>query len=204
MMPELHRPLMVERVGPGGLDYVVEASRDECAALAARFNLPTVLSLTCRFRLEQDLAATLVVRGHLIADIELLREHLGIDRWLVVGGSWGSTLALAYAESFPERVSEMVLFSITTTTHRDVRWVTQDVGRYLPEAWARFRDGVPAEYRDQSSMSERVIPDGEYFVLGDHRSSSNDSRTWGMVPRRYIYGKAVFIYWPLEKMGLLK
>jgi Large ribosomal RNA subunit accumulation protein YceD len=69
MTPELHRPLMVERVGPAGLDYVVEASRDECAALAVRMNLPAVLSLTCRFRLEQDLSATLVVRGHLIACI---------------------------------------------------------------------------------------------------------------------------------------
>jgi proline iminopeptidase len=85
---------------------------------------------------------------HLIDDIEQLREHLGIDRWLVVGGSWGSTLALAYAESFPERVSEMVLFSIAMTRHRDVRWLTRDTGRYFPEAWARFKDGVPAAERD--------------------------------------------------------
>ncbi|HEV2027007.1 MAG TPA: prolyl aminopeptidase [Candidatus Dormibacteraeota bacterium] len=85
---------------------------------------------------------------HLIADIERLREYLGIDQWLVVGGSWGSTLALAYAESLPERASEMVLFSIATTTHRDVRWVTHDMGRYFPEAWARFKDGVPAADRD--------------------------------------------------------
>ena len=49
----------------------------------------------------------------------------------------------------------------------------------------------------------RAIPDDQYFVLGDHRSSSNDSRSWGMVPRRYIYGKAVFVYWPLNKMGVL-
>jgi signal peptidase I len=65
-------------------------------------------------------------------------------------------------------------------------------------------DYVPQEYRDQSEMRSTTIGPDEYFVLGDHRSSSNDSRTWGMVPRRYIYGKAVFIYWPLEKMGLLK
>ncbi len=63
---------------------------------------------------------------------------------------------------------------------------------------------VPEEYRDQSSMPERTVPQDEYFVLGDHRSSSNDSRAWGMVPRRYIYGKAVFIYWPLDKMGVLR
>lgn len=85
---------------------------------------------------------------HLLSDIERLREYLGIGRWLVVGGSWGSTLALAYAERSPERVSEMVLFSVVTTSRREVRWVTRDVGRYFPEEWARFRAGVPAADRD--------------------------------------------------------
>ena len=85
---------------------------------------------------------------HLIADIERLRGLLGIERWLVAGGSWGSTLGLAYAQRLPERVSELVLFSVCTTSHREVRWVTRDVGRYFPEQWAQFQQGVPEGDRD--------------------------------------------------------
>jgi proline iminopeptidase len=85
---------------------------------------------------------------HLIDDIEQLRKHAGNERWLVFGGSWGSTLALAYAERFPERVSELVLFSIVTTTSHEVEWVTRDAGRFFPEEWSRFRAAVPAEARD--------------------------------------------------------
>jgi proline iminopeptidase len=84
---------------------------------------------------------------HLIADIELLRERLDIERWMVFGGSWGSTLALAYAERFPERVTEMVLSAIGTTRRHEVEWLTRGVGRLFPEAWERFRDGVPAAER---------------------------------------------------------
>jgi proline iminopeptidase len=96
--------------------------------------------------LSTDLATN--TTHHLIADIELLRMHLGIERWLVWGGSWGVTLALAYAERHPERVSEMVLLSITMTRPADVRWFGRDVGRYFPEEWARFRAGVPPADRD--------------------------------------------------------
>jgi signal peptidase I len=63
---------------------------------------------------------------------------------------------------------------------------------------------VPSENRDYTSWrdgQEQVVPDGRYFVLGDHRNQSSDSRMWGYVPRENIYGKAVFVYWPLDKMG---
>ena len=63
---------------------------------------------------------------------------------------------------------------------------------------------VPSEYRDQVSMPQRAVEPDQFFVLGDHRSSSNDSRTWGTVPRRAIYGKAVFVYWPLDRLGMVQ
>lgn len=70
-------------------------------------------------------------------------------------------------------------------------------GRALEESY------VPSEYRDRVSIPPAKVRDDEYFVLGDHRSSSNDSRSWGMVQRHFIYGKAVFVYWPPDKMGVL-
>ena len=85
---------------------------------------------------------------HLIADIERLREHLGVERWLVWGASWGVTLALAYAERHPERVTEMLLLSVTLTRPSDVHWLAHEVGRYFPAEWQRFRAGVPAAERD--------------------------------------------------------
>jgi proline iminopeptidase len=84
---------------------------------------------------------------HLVADMERLREHLGVERWLLQGGSWGSTLALAYAERHPDRVSEIVLAAVTVTRRRDIDWLYTGVGRFFPEAWERFRDGVPEEDR---------------------------------------------------------
>lgn len=60
---------------------------------------------------------------------------------------------------------------------------------------------VPPEYRDRQSMPAQTVKPDYYFVLGDHRTSSNDSRTWGQVGRRDIYGKAVFVYWPPDKIG---
>jgi proline iminopeptidase len=81
--------------------------------------------------------------AHLIADMERLREHLGIDRWLLYGGSWGSTLILAYAESHPERVSEIVISGVTTTRRSEIDWLYRGVGRFFPEEWERFRAGAP-------------------------------------------------------------
>jgi len=85
---------------------------------------------------------------HLIADLELLRERLGIERWLVYGASWGTTLGLAYAERHPERVTEIVLAAVALTRRSDVGWLYGGLRRFLPEEWARFRDALPAGLRD--------------------------------------------------------
>jgi len=65
-------------------------------------------------------------------------------------------------------------------------------------------DYVPRQFRDWQDMPPLTVEPDTYFVLGDHRNSSNDSRNWGLVPRRQIYGKAVFVYWPLDRFGPLR
>ncbi|HYS32782.1 MAG TPA: alpha/beta fold hydrolase, partial [Streptosporangiaceae bacterium] len=77
---------------------------------------------------------------HLIRDMEQLREHLGVRKWLLRGGSWGVTLSLAYAERHPGRVSGMILVSVTSTRRSELDWLYRGAGRMFPEAWARFRD----------------------------------------------------------------
>src|SRR5262245_34159766 len=82
--------------------------------------------------------------AHLVGDIESLREHLGIERWLVLGGSWGSTLGLAYAETHPERVTEIVLCAITTGRHAEFDWLFRGgLARFFPQQWERLVAGLP-------------------------------------------------------------
>ncbi|WP_416565333.1 prolyl aminopeptidase [Nocardia testacea] len=85
---------------------------------------------------------------HLLADMEALREHLGIERWLLYGGSWGSTLILAYAERHPERVTGIVLVAVTTTRPQEIDWLYHGLRLLFPVEWERFRAGAPAGVRD--------------------------------------------------------
>jgi proline iminopeptidase len=99
--------------------------------------------------------------AHLVRDIERLREHLGIDRWVVVGGSWGVTLGLVYAQRHPERVIAMVLGAITTGRRRETDWITRDMGRVFPREWEQFAGAVPAAERggDLSAAYARLLAD---------------------------------------------
>lgn len=84
----------------------------------------------------------------LIKDIEQLRTHLGIERWLLFGGSWGSTLALAYAQTHPERVTGLVLRGIFLMQRSEIDWFLYRMGLVFPEAWVDFRDFLPKAERD--------------------------------------------------------
>ncbi len=83
--------------------------------------------------------------ANLITDMELLRQHLDVDRWLMVGGSWGSTLALAYAETYPHRIAEMILFGVTTGRRKEFDWLFRGgVAVLFPAQWERLRAALPA------------------------------------------------------------
>jgi proline iminopeptidase len=88
--------------------------------------------------------------GHLVGDIERLRAHLGIDRWLVFGGSWGSTLALAYAQAHPERVTQLVLRGIFLLRRWELDWFYQNPGgaaALYPDLWEHYVEPIPPEER---------------------------------------------------------
>ena len=84
---------------------------------------------------------------HLIADIERLRDHLGIMRWHVFGGSWGSTLSLAYAQAHPERVSALIVRGIFLGSQAEIDWFLYGMGKVFPENWRNFAGAVPESER---------------------------------------------------------
>ena len=86
---------------------------------------------------------------HLIEDIELLREHLNVEKWVLLGLSWGTTLGLAYAQAHPGRVLAAVFGLVSTTSKREVEWITEGVGSLFPKEWERFSDAIPDHLRDR-------------------------------------------------------
>src|SRR5437868_14376908 len=79
-----------------------------------------------------------------------------------------------------------------------------DAGQVFVNGQSLEEEYVPADYADQRSYPEVIVPANAYFLLGDHRTMSNDSRDFGAVQQKFIYGKAVFGYWPMDKMGRLR
>lgn len=110
----------------------------------------------------------------LIEDIERLREHLGVEKWTVFGGSWGSTLALAYAITHPERVEALVLRGVFLLTQKELRWFYQDGASMLfPDAWEHFLETIPpAERGDMVSAYHRRL------THADRRVQARAAAAW--------------------------
>ena len=112
---------------------------------------------------------------HLVADIERLRETLGIERWQVFGGSWGSTLALAYAQAHPQRVTELVLRGIFMLRRWELAWFYQEgASRLFPEAWEHYLAPIPAEERHDliAAFHRRLTSDDTQVRLAAARAWS--------------------------------
>ena len=124
---------------------------------------------------------------HLVEDIERLRQHLGIEQWLVLGGSWGSTLALAYANAQPERVAEVVLFGVTTGRRSELDWTFRGGNAHLfPRQWQRLLDALPfGERHDVIEAFHRRLnhPDPEVHNLAAYDWCLWESATPDWPPR---------------------
>ena len=112
----------------------------------------------------------------LVDDMERLRSHLSIERWQLFGGSWGSTLSLAYAQRHPERVTEMILRGIFLLRRHEIQWYYQDgASRIFPEAWERFVEPIPeAERHDMVAAYHRRL------TSADRDERIRAARAWSM------------------------
>jgi proline iminopeptidase len=97
--------------------------------------------------------------AHLIGDIERLRSLFGVDRWIIFGNSWGSTLALAYAQSHPDHVAGIVIAGVTTTRRSEIDWLYRGMAPLFPEEWHRFGEALPLALRsiDRVSAYHRLL-----------------------------------------------
>ena len=135
----------------------------------------------------------------LVADIEKLREHLGIARWQVFGGSWGSTLALAYAETHPQRVTELVLRGIFMLRRWELEWFYQEgASRLFPDAWRHYLAAIPEEERGDliAAFHRRLTSDDPQVRLDAARAWSiwEGATSYLRIPADYAdtHGDAAF------------
>lgn len=116
---------------------------------------------------------------HLIGDMEQLRQYLNIEQWMLFGGSWGTTLALAYAQRYPQNVSDMLLYGVTTTRQSEIDWLYRDLAPMFPEQWQQFVQGVPSDKRDGDLVA------AYYDLLHDddpdvHQQAAKDWTDWDL------------------------
>ncbi|MGI3169738.1 prolyl aminopeptidase [Pseudooceanicola sp. C21-150M6] len=111
---------------------------------------------------------------HLVADIDHIRDLLGIDSWVVFGGSWGATLALLYAQTHPDRVSHLVLRGVFLMTRKELDWFYQGgAGQFWPEAWARFSDMIP-----QDERGDMIAAYARRLFSGNRMEETTFARAW--------------------------
>lgn len=158
------KPVVILHGGPGG----------GCSAKMRRFHDPEVYRIVLfdqrgsgRSTPHADLVDN--TTWHLVADIERLRQHLGIARWQVFGGSWGSTLALAYAQTHPQMVTELVLRGIFMLRRWELEWFYQEgASRLFPDAWDHYLAAIPAvERHDLISAYHRRLTSNDEAVRLD-------------------------------------
>ncbi len=137
------KPVVVLHGGPGaGISPTMSRFHDPAGYRMVLFDQRGCGQSTPYAELEEN------TTWHLVADIETIRQHLGIDRWQVFGGSWGSTLALAYAETHPQRVTELVVRGIFSLRRREIEWFYQEGASYLlPDAFEAYQKPIPQEER---------------------------------------------------------
>jgi len=138
--------------------------------------------------------------AHLVADIEKLRDHLGVGRWLVLGHSWGTTLGLAYAQAHPAQVAALVLIGVTMTRQREIDWLYRDLAPLFPAEWAAFRAGAPDNAADNlvAAYAERLAsPDAATRLAAARAFHAWDTASVGGMPpaateaeERRRYGRA--------------
>lgn len=123
---------------------------------------------------------------HLVADIERIREELGIERWLVFGGSWGSTLALAYAQARPERVAALVVRGVFMCRDQEIRWFYQEGANWaFPDLWQDFLAPIPEAERDDllRAYHRRLTGDDEIARMAAAKAWSIwEGRTITLLP----------------------
>ncbi len=138
---------------------------------------------------------------HLVADIETLREHLSIDRWQVFGGSWGSTLALCYAQAHPQRVTELVLRGIFLLRPKELRWFYQEgASRLFPDYWQDFIAPIPEDERGDliAAHHRRLTGDDEAARLASARAWS----VWEGVTSNLIVSEAAVAQFQSDRFAL--
>jgi proline iminopeptidase len=175
------KPVVLLHGGPGGsINPVMRRYHDPRSYRIVLFDQRGCGRSTPHASLEEN------TTWYLVDDIERLREHLGIERWQVFGGSWGSTLGIAYAETYPERVTELVLRGIFTLRRSELEWFYQEGSSWMfPDAFEDYLRVIPeAERSDMIAAYHRRLtsPDSDVQIEAARAWSAWEGKTLSLLP----------------------